>query len=174
MPSTGGYLVSPRLIASIAACLMLSGVSKSGSPTESEITSRPLALRSRAFCVITIVAEGFTRERTSARNATDWRLSVGVRKLSGRTYSEASAARQPWRTRGAEPRTSSPRRCLLLRAEGSRAIRLRTLSGSRPGKMDEETYRKVIVKAQNDDTVKNGRRIHKPGDGDICGFKNIR
>src|SRR5271155_1786814 len=69
MPSTGGYLVSPRLIASIAARLTLSGVSKSGSPTESEITSRPLALRSRAFCVTAIVADGLTRERTSARNA---------------------------------------------------------------------------------------------------------
>src|SRR5579871_6728575 len=69
MPSTGGYLVSPRLIASIAACLTLSGVSKSGSPTESEMMSRPLALRSRAFCVTTMVAEGFTRERTSARKA---------------------------------------------------------------------------------------------------------
>ena len=56
MPSTGGYLVSPRSIALIAACLMWSGVSKSGSPTESEITSRPLALRSRAFCVIAMVA----------------------------------------------------------------------------------------------------------------------
>jgi hypothetical protein len=31
MPSTGGYLVSPRLIAAMAASLMLSGVSKSGS-----------------------------------------------------------------------------------------------------------------------------------------------
>src|SRR5271156_1071311 len=69
MPSTGGYLVSPRSIALIAARLTLSGVSKSGSPTDSEMTSRPLALRSRAFCVTVIVAEGFTGERTSARKA---------------------------------------------------------------------------------------------------------
>src|SRR5271163_4590047 len=69
MPSTGGYLVSPLRIAAIAASLMLSGVSKSGSPTESEITSRPLALRSRAFCVTAMVAEGLTRERTSAMKA---------------------------------------------------------------------------------------------------------
>src|SRR5580704_16740460 len=69
MPSTGGYLVSPRLIAATAASLMLSGVSKSGSPTDSEMTSRPLALRSRAFCVTVMVAEGLTRERTSARKA---------------------------------------------------------------------------------------------------------
>jgi hypothetical protein len=39
MPETGGYLVSPRRIASIAASLMWSGVSKSGSPTERPGTS---------------------------------------------------------------------------------------------------------------------------------------
>ncbi len=69
MPSTGGYLVSPRRIAAIAASLMLSGVSKSGSPTESEITSRPVAFRSRAFCVTTMVAEGLTRDKASERKA---------------------------------------------------------------------------------------------------------
>src|SRR5271166_1720532 len=71
MPSTGGYLVSPRLIAAMAASLMLSGVSKSGSPTDNDMMSRPLAFRSRAFCVTVMVAEGFTRERTSAMNAMD-------------------------------------------------------------------------------------------------------
>ena len=86
MPSTGGYLVSPRLMASIAACLMLSGVSKSGSPTEREITSRPLALRSRAFCVITIVAEGFTRERTSARNAIGGLAPFGCGEIVERAH----------------------------------------------------------------------------------------
>src|ERR1700735_4425780 len=104
MPSTGGYLVSPRSIALIAACLMLSGVSKSGSPTESEITSRPLALRSRAFCVIAMVADGLTRERTSARKATDWRLSVGVKKIERRSYSEASGLRQPPAREGGQER----------------------------------------------------------------------
>ncbi len=69
MPSTGGYFVSPRRMASIAASLMLSGVSKSGSPTDNEMTSRPWALRSRAFCVTAMVAEGLTRERTSAMKA---------------------------------------------------------------------------------------------------------
>src|SRR5438132_530064 len=52
MPTTGVYFVSPRRMASMAAVLMCSGVSKSGSPTESEITSRPLAFMSRPFCVI--------------------------------------------------------------------------------------------------------------------------
>ena len=69
MPSTGGYLVSPRLIAAIAASLMLSGVSKSGSPTDSEMTSRPVAFRSRAFCVTVMVAEGLTRLSASERKA---------------------------------------------------------------------------------------------------------
>src|SRR6516225_1958975 len=67
MPATGVYLVSPRSIAAMAAFLILSGVSKSGSPVESDITSRPAFLRSRAFCVTAIVAEGFMRKTASAR-----------------------------------------------------------------------------------------------------------
>ncbi len=95
MPSTGGYLVSPRRIAAMAASLTLSGVSKSGSPTDSEMTSRPLALRSRAFCVTAIVAEGLTRERMSAMKA-----MIGVpgslgRVLNAAHHSFASAKPQP-------------------------------------------------------------------------------
>src|SRR5215468_10561544 len=74
---------------------MLSGVSKSGSPTESEITSRPLALRSRAFCVIAMVADGLTRERTSARKAIGRLAPFGCGGFAGRTYSKASAPGQP-------------------------------------------------------------------------------
>src|ERR1700722_18778790 len=108
MPSTGGYLVSPRSIALIAACLMLSGVSKSGSPTESEITSRPLALRSRAFCVIAMVAGGLTRERTSARKAMCELAPFGCGEfVERRTYSEAKAARQPRRPRRRTDRTGA-------------------------------------------------------------------
>jgi hypothetical protein len=44
VPSTAVYLVSPSLIALIAACLILSGVSKSGSPAPRPITSFPAAL----------------------------------------------------------------------------------------------------------------------------------
>ena len=66
MPATGVYFVSPRWMASIAAFLMLSGVSKSGSPTDSEMMSRPAFFRSRAYCVTAMVAEGFTRSRASA------------------------------------------------------------------------------------------------------------
>src|ERR1700730_14849859 len=78
IPDTGVYLVSPRSIAAIAAFLMLSGVSKSGSPVDSETISRPALLRSRAFCVTAIVAEGFTRKRASARKDTG---KAPVRKM---------------------------------------------------------------------------------------------
>src|SRR5690348_12246785 len=125
MPSTGGYLVSPRSIALIAACLMLSGVSKSGSPTESEITSRPLALRSRAFCVIAMVADGLTRERTLARKATGM-APFFCRRNERRTYSEANAARQPWNQDGGgtgreeSPATGSAHK--FTRANDSKAL----------------------------------------------------
>ena len=49
VPSTAVYLVSPSLMAFIAASLILSGVSKSGSPAPSPITSFPAAFNSLAF-----------------------------------------------------------------------------------------------------------------------------
>src|SRR5262245_17487100 len=69
MPSTCVYLLSPRLIAAIAASLMLSGVSKSGSPAPSPITSRPAALRARALSVTAMVGDGLMRLSESARKA---------------------------------------------------------------------------------------------------------
>ena len=77
MPATGVYLVSPLWIAAIAACLTLSGVSKSGSPMVSGIMVRPCALRSRAFCVAATVADGFTR--ISASDTIDMTGSWGRR-----------------------------------------------------------------------------------------------
>ena len=58
VPSTAVYLVSPLLIAFIAAFLILFGVSKSGSPAPSPITSLPAALNSLAFWVTAIVGDG--------------------------------------------------------------------------------------------------------------------
>ena len=58
MPSTAVYFVSPLLIALIAAFLILSGVSKSGSPAPRPITSFPAALNSLAFWVTAIVGDG--------------------------------------------------------------------------------------------------------------------
>ena len=60
VPSTCVYLVCPLLIASIAACLICSGVSKSGSPALRLITSIPFALKSIALAEIVIVADGLT------------------------------------------------------------------------------------------------------------------
>ena len=54
----GGDFVSPRSIAAWAAALMWSGVSKSGSPAPSPMTSRPAALSSAAFWVTAMVGEG--------------------------------------------------------------------------------------------------------------------
>ena len=48
-------------MASIAASLMLSGVSKSGSPAPNPITSFPAALNSLALEVTAIVGDGFIR-----------------------------------------------------------------------------------------------------------------
>src|ERR1700744_4661394 len=89
MPSTAVYLVSPRRMAAMAASLMLSGVSKSGSPAARPITSRPAALRSRAFPVMAIVGDGWMRFR-------DW-----DRKSLGRSAIESLAKKagvpyQPW------------------------------------------------------------------------------
>src|SRR5712691_4817484 len=67
MPSIFVYFVSPRRIAAIAASLMLSGVSKSGSPAAKPMTFRPAAFSSRDFCVIASVGEGLMRPRAWAR-----------------------------------------------------------------------------------------------------------
>src|SRR5579883_1603698 len=68
MPSTAVYLVWPSLMALIAACLILSGVSKSGSPAPRPITSRPAAFSSRALLVTAMVGDGWMRPSDSARN----------------------------------------------------------------------------------------------------------
>ena len=52
------YFVSPLFIALIAAFLIFSGVSKSGSPAPKPITSLPAALNSLAFWVTAIVGDG--------------------------------------------------------------------------------------------------------------------
>ena len=70
MPATGGYFVHPFANAARAASLTCSGVSKSDSPVDNEITSRPAAVNSRTRCVIAIVPDGLTRARVSERKAT--------------------------------------------------------------------------------------------------------
>src|ERR1700688_3843167 len=53
-------------MAAVAACLICSGVSKSGSPAERLIISRPSAFRARAFDVMAMVWLGLIRFRRSA------------------------------------------------------------------------------------------------------------
>src|SRR5690242_6123775 len=101
MPETGVYFVSPRSIAALAAALMFSGVPKSGSPAASEITSRPLAFSSRAFCVMAMVADGFTRDRTSARKAIGLLLLRQRGFQSGRTLVRARFPDNPQERRRA-------------------------------------------------------------------------
>ena len=78
MPSTAVYFEArPLSIALIAACLMLSGVSKSGSPAPSPITSRPACLSARALSVTAMVGDGLMRFRVSARKA------IGISGFAG-------------------------------------------------------------------------------------------
>ncbi len=65
MPSIGVYFVAPSRIAAIAASLIASGVSKSGSPVARLMTSRPSALRRVASASTTPVGEGLTRAMRS-------------------------------------------------------------------------------------------------------------
>ena len=70
MPSTAVYFDAlPSRMALIAASLMFSGVSKSGSPAPSPMTLRPAALSARALSVTAMVADGLMRAIRSARKA---------------------------------------------------------------------------------------------------------
>src|SRR5579863_8568624 len=109
MPGTGVYFVLPASIAAIAAFLMLSGVSKSGSPTDSEMISRPMAFRSRAFCVAAMVAEGFTRERASEMKA----MTQGF--LSGRVWRRRTIVAG---TRGGNTKRTFADSAFAIEAEG--------------------------------------------------------
>src|SRR6186713_1453657 len=79
MPSTAVYFEArPLSIALIAACLMLAGVSKSGSPAPRPITSRPACFSARALSVTAMVGDGLMRFRVSDRKA------IGISVFSGR------------------------------------------------------------------------------------------
>src|SRR3990167_7749267 len=86
MPSTLVYLVLPSRIALMAASLMLSGVSKSGSPAAREITFRPCAFSSRAFASAARVADGFTRASAADSSDMAGRLPGQVER-NGRGFS---------------------------------------------------------------------------------------
>src|SRR5438445_12703016 len=73
MPPTSVYFVWPRFMAWIAASLMRSGVSKSGSPAPNEITFTPRARSSLALAWTASVDDGarlFIRSASTARSPT--------------------------------------------------------------------------------------------------------
>jgi hypothetical protein len=80
VPVMSVYLVRPSRMASIAASLMCSGVSKSGSPDDRPITSRPARWSSRAFWLAAPVGEGLIRFTRVARSDMSRHPSVGLRK----------------------------------------------------------------------------------------------
>src|SRR5215510_1514059 len=94
MPSTAVYFEAlPLSIALMAACLMLSGVSKSGSPAPSPITSRPACLSARALSVTAMVGDGLMRLIVSDRKAiglSGFRRPVGTGR-GGRSQAEQPA-----------------------------------------------------------------------------------
>src|SRR5690242_17325944 len=83
MPSTAVYLVWPSRIALMAASLMLSGVSKSGSPAPSPITSRPAALSSRALLGTAMVRDGWVRPSDSARKPLGSGMEATLDRMAG-------------------------------------------------------------------------------------------
>src|SRR5215213_9332289 len=65
MPAFAVYFVRPAAIAFAAACLMFSGVSKSGSPAPKSQTFAPEARNACAACIAAIVADDCIRETFS-------------------------------------------------------------------------------------------------------------
>src|SRR5215470_6187355 len=94
MPLTAVYFVLPPRIALAAASLMCSGVSKSGSPAPSPITSRPWALSSAALVVTAMVGDGLMRPSREAKKDTGGSLGrrVDRRRRAAAPYDAARAA----------------------------------------------------------------------------------
>src|SRR5512140_2353402 len=90
MPSTLVYLdARPLSIALIAACLMLSGVSKSGSPAPSPMASRPAAFSARDLSVCAMVPDGLMRDSESLNRA------IRISKPQGKSQAKPQAAGFP-------------------------------------------------------------------------------
>ena len=66
VPATSVYFVSPASMAAIAARLICAGVSKSGSPAERLMMSRPAAFSCRALVEMAMVWLGLTRSNRVA------------------------------------------------------------------------------------------------------------
>src|ERR1700733_13636066 len=92
VPATSVYLVSPALIAAIAACLIWAGVSKSGSPAERLMISRPSAFNARALVEMAMVWLGLMRFR---RSAIKDMLGLAICREKRRDPSPVTAVLQP-------------------------------------------------------------------------------
>src|SRR5580692_1295150 len=120
IPSTAVYFDDlPSRIALIAASLMFSGVSKSGSPAPSPMTSRPASFSARALSVTAMVADGLMRMIWSAMKAIVRFLLVSRRLLpkapikhrqapNPGTSSNLRHPDQGWRRRNAPLRPDGP------------------------------------------------------------------
>src|SRR5690606_15600303 len=115
IPSTAVYFVLPSRIARIAASLMFSGVSKSGSPAASEITSRPRAFRSRAFCVAAMVADGWMRLSASEIKPMTSLLLAGAlpNRVKDRAQPKPARAKEQEPRQEGAPRNPTPPRQIL-------------------------------------------------------------
>ena len=93
MPVSGGYFVFPSPMARTAARLTWSGVSKSGSPAERAMTSRPALAISMAFAEMAAAGEVLMRLMRRAAMVT---IAFGIaRPFSCRA---ARASRTPWQS----------------------------------------------------------------------------
>src|SRR5215213_9936038 len=71
MPALAVYFVRPARMARSAACLMLSGVSKSGSPAPKSHTFAPVARKFSAACIAAMVADDCMRATFSETGKAD-------------------------------------------------------------------------------------------------------
>ena len=78
MPAAGVYLVKLPLIAAMAACLMLSGVGKSGSPTLKSTTSAPSRRRRSASAATFMVDETLIKALRSDRTDFTSKLDADI------------------------------------------------------------------------------------------------
>jgi hypothetical protein len=83
MPALGVYLVKPASNASIAAFLMCSGVSKSGSPAPKPHTSMPSAFMALALLSIERVSEGVSWAARSEISMVVSLFKMGAQTIGG-------------------------------------------------------------------------------------------
>src|SRR5215207_3273362 len=92
MPLAAVYFVRPARIALSAASLMLSGVSKSGSPAPKSQTFAPEARNASAACIAAIVADDCIRVTFSETGNGDIAGKVFIRDSSSLSFVSQSRA----------------------------------------------------------------------------------